>query len=60
MSDMGSYIWFIGLGICLIALAVAVAIGRLRGRPGRKGNPNNAWEEAARDSGHPGVARPEK
>jgi hypothetical protein len=60
MSDLGSYIWFIGLGGCLVALGIAMAFGRLRGRPSRAaGNPNNAWEQAAKESGHPEVARPE-
>lgn len=60
MSDLGSYIWFIGLGGCLIVLAIAMAFGRLRGRPGGAGNPNHAWEQVAKDKGHPEVARPER
>jgi hypothetical protein len=60
MSDLGSYIWFIGLGGCLVAFAIAMAFGRLRGRPGRVGNPNHAWEQLADEKGHPEVARPER
>ena len=62
MSDLGSYIWFIGLGACILALAVAIAVGRLRsrGRAPVQGDPNNAWKQAARESGHPEVARTEK
>jgi hypothetical protein len=62
MSDLGSYIWFVGLGACLVALAVAIAAGRLRSRARTpvQGDPNNAWKQVARDSGHPEVARPEK
>jgi hypothetical protein len=61
MSDLGGYIWFIGLGACLVLFAVAMAVARLRGRPQRgEGNANNAWEQVAREKGHPEVARPEK
>lgn len=53
MTDMGSYIWFIGLGACLVALAAALAVGRLRASTRIQGNPNHAWEQAAWGSGHP-------
>lgn len=60
MSDLGSYIWFIALGIGLLALAVAMAYGTMRGRRARAGDANHAWKQAASESGHPEVARPEK
>lgn len=59
MSDLGSYIWFIALGIGLLALAGVIAYAQLRGRRAG-GDPNYAWKQAAAESGHPEVARPEK
>jgi hypothetical protein len=60
MSDMGGYIWFIALGLGLLALAGAIAYGTARGRRRSAGDPNHAWKQAASESGHPEVARPEK
>ena len=60
MSGLGGYIWFIGLGAGLVLLAVAyVVAGTRRRKPGAVAHPNNAWEEAARETGHPEVARAE-
>jgi hypothetical protein len=60
MSDLGSYIWFIGLGACIVALGIAIAVGRMRRRNTPAiGDPNNAWKEVARDTGHPEVAQPD-
>jgi len=59
MSDLGGYVWFIALGIGLLALAGAMAYGTMRGRRAG-GDPNHAWKQAASESGHPEVARPEK
>lgn len=59
MSDMGGYIWFIGLGGGLILLAIAFLYATNRKRkPG--GDPGAAWKQAAAESGHPEVARPER
>jgi hypothetical protein len=60
MSDLGSYIWFIGLAVGLLVLAGVMAYGTVRGRRPRAGDPNHAWKQAAAESGHPEVARPEK
>lgn len=60
MSDLGSYIWFIGLGACIVLLGIAIAVGRMRRRTAAAGNPNAAWQQVARETGHPEVARPEK
>ena len=59
MGDLGSYVWFIGLGAGLLILAVAIAIGRMRGRPAGRGDPNHAWKQAAAETGHPEVAKPD-
>ncbi|WP_375462264.1 hypothetical protein [uncultured Enterovirga sp.] len=59
MGDAGSYIWFIGLGGGLALLVVAYVVATARGRkPGAVAKPNNAWEQAAAETGHPEVARP--
>lgn len=61
MSDLGSYIWFYGLGVCIVALGIAIAVGRLRRRSTTTtaSDPNHAWKQVARETGHPEVARPE-
>lgn len=58
MGDLGSYIWFIGLGGGLVILAIAFIYARSRPRR-QSGDLNNAWKEAAAESGHPEVARRE-
>ena len=59
MSGIGGNIWFIGLGGGLVLLAVAYIVATMRGRkPGAVARPNNAWEQAAAETGHPEVARP--
>ena len=60
MSDLGSYIWFIGLAVGLLVLAAIMAYATVRGRRRTGGDPNHAWKQAAAESGHPEVARPEK
>lgn len=57
--DMGSYAWFVGLGLGLVILAVAIAYATSRRRRSG-GDPNHAWKQAAAETGHPEVARPEK
>lgn len=58
MGDLGSYIWFVGLGAGLVILAVAIGYARTRRRkPG--GDPNHAWKQAAAETGHPEVANPD-
>jgi hypothetical protein len=61
MSGLGGYIWFIGLGACLVVLAAAYFVADLR-KPkhpaGAGGDPNHAWKQAAAETGHPEVARP--
>ncbi len=57
MEGIGGYIWFVGLGAALIVLAAAM-IYASRGRA-RGGDPNNAWKQAAAESGHPEVAKPD-
>ncbi|MDB5589891.1 hypothetical protein [Enterovirga sp.] len=59
MGDLGSYIWFIGLagGLAVLAIGYIVAESRKR-KAGTVAHPNNAWEQAAAESGHPEVARP--
>jgi hypothetical protein len=59
MSGIGGYIWFIGLagGLVFLAVGYIVATGRKR-KPGAVAHPNNAWEQAAAETGHPEVARP--
>lgn len=59
MGDAGSSIWFIGLGGGLILLAIAYVVASTRRRKtGAVAEPNAAWEQAARETGHPEVARP--
>jgi hypothetical protein len=60
MSDLGSYIWFVGLAVGLLVLAGILAYGTVRRRRPAGGDPNHAWKQAAAESGHPEVARPEK
>ena len=60
MSGLGSYIWFIGLGAGLLILAGAMFYAKNRPRKPVAGDPNHAWKQAAAESGHPEVARPEK
>ncbi len=59
MSGLGSYVWFIGLGGGLVILALAMVYAKTRPRR-LGGDPNNAWKQAAAESGHPEVARPEQ
>lgn len=61
MSDLGGYIWFIGLGGALAILAVAYVVADLRKpkAPQTAGEPNHAWRQEAEESGHPEVARPQ-
>jgi hypothetical protein len=58
MGDLGGYIWFIGLGLGLIALAGAYIYATNR-RQRVGGDPNHAWKQAAAESHHPEVAKPE-
>ena len=58
MADMGSYVWFIGLGAGTVLLAIAVLVARGRKRPDYKGDENHAWKQAAAETGRPEVARP--
>jgi type IV secretory pathway TrbD component len=53
MGDVGSYIWFIGLGVGIVILGIAMAVAKSRG------DPNHAWKQAAAETGHPEVARPD-
>lgn len=55
--EMGSYVWFVGLAVGIVALGLMFAYGRGKGRPSG-GDPNHAWKQAAAESGHPEVARP--
>jgi hypothetical protein len=57
--EVGSYIWFIGLGGGIAVLGLIIAYGLGRGRPPKAaGDANHAWKQAAAESGHPEVARP--
>ena len=60
MSGLGSYIWFIGLGAGLLILAAAMFYAKNRPRKAVGGDPNHAWKQAAAETGHPEVARPDK
>lgn len=57
--ELGSYAWFIGLGLALVILAGAIAYGSRR-RRNAGGDPNHAWKQAAAESGHPEVAEPDR
>ena len=59
MGDLGSYIWFIGLGAGIVILGVAILVSRGRKRQTYTGDPNHAWKQAAAETGHPEVARPD-
>ena len=59
MSDIGGYIWFVALGGGLLLLTAALVFADIK-RKRKPGNPNNAWEQAASETGHEEVARPEK
>jgi hypothetical protein len=59
MGDVGSYIWFIGLGVGIVILGIAMAVAKSRGRNRAVGDPNHAWKQAAAETGHPEVARPD-
>ncbi len=56
MEGIGGHIWLIGLAGGVVALAGAYIYATTRKqKPG--GDPNNAWKQAAAESGHPEVAR---
>lgn len=58
VAGAGGYIWFIGLGLATLAVICAVVYATMRKqKPG--GDPNHAWKQAAAETGHPEVARPE-
>ncbi|MDB5512631.1 MAG: hypothetical protein JWR08_2114 [Enterovirga sp.] len=57
--ELGSYAWFIGLGLGLVILAGAIAYGSSRRRK-LGGDPNHAWKQAAAETGHPEVAEPDR
>lgn len=60
MSGLGGYIWFIGLGACMVFLVVAYVVADVRKKKRQGdvgGNPNHAWEQAAVESGSPAVAK---
>jgi hypothetical protein len=57
MSDIGGYIWFIGLGAGIVILGLAIAYASARRRKPGVAHPNAAWEQAAAESGHDSVAR---
>ena len=57
---MGGYIWFVGLGGGLLLLAIAYFVADMRKRKTAPPNSNHAWEQAAAETGHPEVARPDK
>jgi hypothetical protein len=59
MGDLGSYIWFIGLGAGIVILGIAMLIARGRKRQTYQGDSNHAWKQAAAETGHPEVARPD-
>lgn len=55
----GGTVWFVGLGGGTLLLALAILITVLQKRkPG--GDPNHAWKQAAAETGHPEVAKPDK
>jgi hypothetical protein len=56
MGDLGSYVWFVGLGGGILVLALVLIYGSTRRRRAG-GRPNAAWEQAAAESGHPEVAK---
>ena len=58
MGDLGSYIWFIGLGAGIVILGIIMFAARARRRPVVGGDPNHAWKQAAAETGHPEVANP--
>ncbi|NNM73144.1 hypothetical protein [Enterovirga aerilata] len=58
MGDLGSYVWFIGLGAGIVILGIAMMVARGRKRPTYKGDENHAWKQAAAETGHPEVAKP--
>jgi hypothetical protein len=60
MGDLGSYIWFIGLGAGIVILGIIMFAARMRSRrrPAYVGDPNHAWKQAAAETGHPEVAEP--
>lgn len=60
MGDLGSYIWFIGLGAGIVILGIIMFAARVRARrqPRFQGDPNHAWKQAAAETGHPEVANP--
>lgn len=61
MEGIGGIVWFVGLGVGLLALAGAMVYASVRKKQtGVVGDSNNAWKEAAAESGHPEVARPDK
>ena len=57
--ELGSYAWFIGLGLGIVILGIAIMVSRSRKRQTYAGDPNHAWKQAAAETGHPEVARPE-
>lgn len=59
MEGIGGYIWFIGLGVALVGLAIAIGYGRAKGRR-VGGDPNHAWKQAAAEAHDPAVAQPPK
>ncbi len=58
MGDLGSYIWFIGLGAGIVILGIAMAMARSRRRKTYVGDENHAWKQAAAETGRPEVANP--
>lgn len=58
MGDLGSYIWFIGLGAGIVILGIAMFVARGRRRASYVGDSNHAWKQAAAETGHPEVANP--
>ena len=61
MSDIGGYIWFIGLGAGIIILGLAIAYASARKRKRKRkpavAHPNAAWEQAASETGDASVAK---
>lgn len=56
MENIGGYIWFVGLGGALLALAAAYVYATTRKRKAG-GRPNAAWEQAAGEAGDPSIAK---